>query len=297
MEIIHYFAKRGKINELRKKLKEDPDSLEVIDKDGWTPLFYAASAKRKAAVRLLLRFGADTAWSDIEQKNIIEIAKHNGKHNSVSRYIKSKIGLSEAEKIEIETTFRGFAKTAFRKAKQSDKKLLVLLGESHGVFRVYQVEKIILKVLSEFGLSHIGLEDNDVKTCLAPIDLYAKNKLKMKLHAIDHPDRETVSNLERDIFMSTQINKSASDSAVIVGGKHLKGLLERIDLNTYHVLPLNLSGCYKNNLKDSSSESQFSYDKQKVIQLRGSIFTDAKAVSAKWNEKAKTVKTKKVKPK
>lgn len=287
MELIHYFAKRGKINELRKKIKEDPDSLEIIDEDGWTPLFYAASAKRKAAVRMLLRFGADTSWSDIEQKNIIEIAKGKGKHNSISRYIKSKIGLTDSEKIAIEQTFRAFAKTAFFKAKESNKKLLVLLGESHGVFRVYQVEKIILKVLSELGLSHIGLEDNDVKTCLAPIDLYAKNTLKMKLQAIDHPDRETVSNLERDKFMSAQLNKTTTNRVVIVGGKHLKGLLERIDLNAYHVLPLNLSGCYKNHVKDASVESQFSHDKQQVIQLRGSIFTDTKSVSAKWNDKGK----------
>ncbi len=283
MSLIHYFAKNGKINELRKKLRQNPEQLEAIDDNAWTPLFYAANALNKKSVRFLLNNGADTLWSDLYQRSVVEIAKFKGKHTTVSRYLKKKIGFTESEKEAIETAIKSILKTEHHKACSSNKKLLVLLGESHGVYKIYQIQKIILKLLVKQGILRICLEDDDVTTSLAPIDLFAR-KLAMKLYAIDkHPDRENVASSERDIIMAKELNQLARSCVAIVGAKHLKGLLERVDLNQYHVLPINLSSCVKNDYIDNSVESAFSYDKNNVIQLRGCVFTDSKKISSKWN--------------
>lgn len=288
MSLIHFLAKYGKINALRNRIKSHPQELEWIDKRGWTPFFHAARSGKKSAVRLLLKLGADTTWSDIQQRNVVEIAKRNNKHNRISRYLRKKIGLSQSEKSVIRSQLTGILTKEFHRAKSLNKKLLVLLGELHGVFKIQQIQEIILTILSSLGMNHLCVEADDVTEYLVPIDHFAKHQLKFNLHAVDvFHNREHGSDIQRESVMADEINKLAKDAVYIVGNKHLKGLKTKIDLNTYHVLPLNLAGALDKFYPDKSSESQFAYDKKEVIQFKGCILTDANSVSAKWNTQPK----------
>ncbi|MGD9592043.1 MAG: ankyrin repeat domain-containing protein [Candidatus Berkiella sp.] len=288
MSLIHFLAKYGKINALRNRINSHPQELEWIDKRGWTPIFHAARSGKKSALRLLLKLGADTTWSDIQQRNVVEIAKRNNKHNRISRYLRKKIGLSQSEKSVIRSQLTGILTKEFHRAKSLNKKLLVLLGELHGVFKIQQIQEIILAILSSLGMNHLCVEADDVTEYLVPIDHFAKHHLKFNLHAVDlFPNREHGSDIQRERVMADEINKLAKDAVYIVGNKHLMGLKTKIDLNTYHVLPLNLAGALDKFYPDKSSESQFAYDKKEVIQFKGCILTDANSVSAKWNPQPK----------
>lgn len=279
---IHTLAKSGKVNQLRKVLRSEPETLEALTKRGWTPLFYAANAQQLNAVKLLFKKGARGEWVDAKQKNVVMIAKENAKHTPTSKYIKSKIGLSEEEKESFKWQFRGIVKKAYQRAITQNKKLLVLLGEAHGFYACYQIEKIFLTVLSEFNIKHFGVENVDISHANHPIDRYAKNKLKMKLHALDI---ESQSISKRDSAMSLNINKLNKHSVVIVGADHLRGILPLIDYEKYHVVPFSLSGAISWDISTKTKRASFSRDKQYVVQVKNRALTDATKVSDYWNKK------------
>jgi len=58
-EDIHEAAKKGDIEGIQKILNENPESLDVLDKNGFTPLHWAVIFGKKAMIELLIEKGAD----------------------------------------------------------------------------------------------------------------------------------------------------------------------------------------------------------------------------------------------
>ncbi len=285
---IHFAAKHGDLARLRKILKKNPHKIETFDSDGWTPLFYAACSQQKAATRYLLKRGARYDITDNGQSNIIDYAKQNGKHTRVSRFLKKHIGLNQTILAGFATSFRGILEKELLIARENNKKILVMLGEDHGHYQTYQLEKVMLKVANEFGLGTLFTESPTANASDFPIDSIAKHKLGMTIVGVDKCSRKYKPTLEqRNRIMAQEINRINKDGVLITGSNHLYGLLEqqetKIDLQKYHAIPINLSSVVVMGYKDESPESLFSNASSKVIQIRSHHFTDAKRVSEKWN--------------
>ncbi|MBS0287303.1 MAG: hypothetical protein JSR17_08410 [Proteobacteria bacterium] len=284
MRNIHYWAKRGKINLLRKALTSDPAKIEDIDQKAWTPLFYAAHFQQRSAVHFLLKQGADPEAIDVDQSNVVQVTKVKGKHTKTSRYLKRKIGFTDIEKKSLSLTIQGMLLAEHKKAQSQNKKLLVVLGEFHGIFKIYQLEKMFVKCLCDIGVKSVYVENETLEDANFPIDLYATKKMGATLIPIDKcKDRENAALDQRDEVMTCEINKANRTGLVMVGSKHLRGILNRVDLTKYHVVPFCLAGCMERTYEDASPASLFSRDTKQVVQIKKTIFSDAKRVSARWN--------------
>ena len=56
----HYAAGAGNVTELQQLIQTQPQNINQTDKDGFTPLHYAAYEGREAAIEILLDNGANT---------------------------------------------------------------------------------------------------------------------------------------------------------------------------------------------------------------------------------------------
>lgn len=61
---IHHMAKKGDVKRIKLLLKQEPQSVNLKDRFGWTPLQMAALHSRREVVRLLLQRGAQVNWAD-----------------------------------------------------------------------------------------------------------------------------------------------------------------------------------------------------------------------------------------
>jgi hypothetical protein len=283
----HYCAKKGDIYRLEEILKDDPEQLDTIDCNGWTPLFYAAYYQKLKAVKLLFEEGADLTQVDIYQRHILHYAKKDMRPTAVSKYLKENISLSQDILENLALEFRAIIEKELMIARVSGKKILILLGELHGSYQVYQLEKEILKVLKEKGISVLLAELPSAKH-LKSIEKKAQDSYKMNIIAIDkHPKRNNRASIEeRNEVMAEEVNQLDQDAAFITGSEHLEGLLQQelIDRSKYHVVPFNLSSLISTPKSNMSIESTFAFDVNSVIQIRDNTFTDRKRVSDKWNE-------------
>ena len=61
---LHEASKQGQIYIIKILVKEDITYLDLIDKNGMTPLHYAAVFKQREAYNFLLEQGANDKWVD-----------------------------------------------------------------------------------------------------------------------------------------------------------------------------------------------------------------------------------------
>jgi hypothetical protein len=209
-------------------------------------------------------------------------------HSPVSKYLKKKIALAKDTLDALAFEFQAIIEKEQIIASRSDKKILILLGELHGDYQGYQLEKELLKTVKAKGIFTLLCELPSVKF-LHSIEKKARDSFKMNLIAVDkHPKRNNGASVkERNEVIAQEINQIEQDAVFITGIEHLYGLLQEetslIDRSKYHIVPFNLSSLFCEPTSNMSIESTCSFDANSFIQIRSNTFTDSRRVSEKWN--------------
>lgn len=248
---LHLAAMSGDIVKLEALLKSEPESIDVLDSRNNSALHYAALFQQRKAVKFLLQKGAQIDRVNNDCLNLVDLAKKEGKHTALSRYIQNKIKFSQESLDAVRRDIEVLLKEALKQAREQNKKILILLGETHNTYKIQQVEKIILTIAKDLGITTLLSEHNDLKEQGVGVFEFAVKNLKMDVIGVDnHKDRERDPYSEkgmrnRNIVMAKDAAKINQDAIMIVGSAHLEGLLEeecsQIDSEQFHILPIDLS--------------------------------------------------------
>jgi len=87
IKMVNQIIEDKKLNIL-KFLIDHKLNLEMENKDGWTPLFYAVSFPRPVMVEALLKYGANINHKNIKNQNIFEFNKIKNYQSNPSIYRK-----------------------------------------------------------------------------------------------------------------------------------------------------------------------------------------------------------------
>jgi hypothetical protein len=268
---LHHAAATGNIKGIKAALHYGIDEL---DEEGRSPLLYAARAKQKAAIDFLLKMGADPYISDNDEQNIITFTKRNFRHTKLSRYVKQKIGFSKDALTHFAKKWQQLFKTCLDIAKRNQKKLVILLGEKHGDYRLYQLEKKLLASIAQLGIKHLFVEcEKDDDWILDEYrDMTKKIKPGMNIIGVDnHPQKVTASVNKRNGYMKEGITAVAEHGVLITGVNHLYGLAKKrqtkLSAKQFEIIPVNLTALFDEEMQDEK-ESKYAFDKEKVLQLR-----------------------------
>ncbi|MGE3318761.1 MAG: ankyrin repeat domain-containing protein [Candidatus Berkiella sp.] len=266
---LHKAANRGDL----KKIKANITHIEVEDAEQRTAILHAAKGRKKRALDYLLLKGADPYVSDQYSQNIIDYTKRNFHHTELSRYLKSKIGIARDKLQAFKEFYQKFFAEQLAIAKKRRKKLIVLLGEIHGDYRIYQLEKKLLTALSELGIRHLFAETRqDSKEML---DSYQRMMKKMpepmNIHGVDnHPQRETANLNQRNQYIRKGIEEVKQHGVMITGTHHLYGLVSRrntqLDNKKFHIVAMNLSAAFEQR-SSVEKEEKFAFNRKKVVQV------------------------------
>lgn len=246
--------------------------INVVDSRGLTPLHYAVMGRHRKAIVFLLSKGADPYAVDDNQRNIINHAKRKNRHTPLSRFLKSKIGLSKERLLASISPLLSIFKAKLAAAKMHNKKLMILLGEYHGDYRLYQIEKMLLAHLSDMGIKHLFVETNKKSTLIKDeyVPMINKWSQRMTIHGVDnHPEREVASLNERNAVIREGVTAVQQDGVMITGLCHLYGLTKakatRLSRHQFVVIPVNLGACL-GNVSSQRTEEKFAYESKKVVQ-------------------------------
>lgn len=247
------------------KLIISDKNINARDFFGNTPLFYAKNAE---TIDHLLTHKADPYIRNQEEQDVITYMRAWKRDLRLINYLKSRIGFSHKTLDEFFKKIEALTKKELSAAIKNDKKLLMIVGEVHHFFPIYQVEKMILKSGSELGINSLLLEFNQElveKVLAAAADVscahacklmrHARSKLAMSVEGIDKYYQQGFGKKDyakelRDSGMQEEILKRNEHAIVFIGTAHLNGLLcvkesritERnfIDKEKYHIVPINL---------------------------------------------------------
>ncbi len=294
MTPLHQAVLNGDILIAGALLKRGAD-VNVRDYSGDSATEMAVRSENQDMVNLLLSFKPKLDTNYSSQQNIVEIAKQAMKHTPLSKDLKKQIEVPKKILYSIEEIFRKQLLNELTVAKQSNKKVLIMLGEIHGDFKIYQVEKMMIRVARELGFSTLFVEA-PLEFAEVPIEIKAREKYGMELVPVDtHPDKEKVSVQERNKYISKEISAKNKEGLLITGSDHLYGLLAdrktAIDSNQFHIIPFNLSSLIERQL--DTDEARFSSDKSCVIQVVESAvcFSPIKPVIDRWNKSSKAAQS------
>ncbi|MBN9289432.1 MAG: hypothetical protein BGO43_10530 [Gammaproteobacteria bacterium 39-13] len=274
---LHDAASQGDIVKLEAILNQNPESIEALDSRGLSPLCYAAALQQHGAFRFLLQRGAkiDRVINDGTCSNLIDLAKKEDCHTPLSKYIQNRIRLSRRYLDEVSYELETLLKKELKMARSRNKKLLILLGETHNTYKINQIEKIIFKIAKDLGITTVLGEYNDANEEAICI-LKTAETLGMEIIGVDnHKDRDKDPFSEkgmrnRNIIMARDAARINQDAVMIVGSSHLEGLLEeessQIDLDQFHVVPMNLSSLVPIIVDE---EDTFAYDASYILQFSG----------------------------
>ncbi len=275
LDVVKFLVRRGA-------------NLNLAHNEGWNPLHQAAYNQHKAVVVYLIENGADPHLVTKGQLSIVNAAElKTGASTPLSEYLKRQIGFSRRELVLLGENFRTFFEDQIKLAKKNGKKVLFVLGETHGNYRIFQLQQHLLPILKNLGIT-IYLDEHSASfETDYPIVLLAKNKLGMKVVPIDnHRDREKVSVDERNIVMVKEILKLNKDAVFVPGVGHLKGFIQnpnsKIDNKRFHIVPVSLALVNKS-FQANTLEEKFASSPKNVIQVVGTSLSDPKPVMAKWN--------------
>jgi hypothetical protein len=284
---IHKAAAAGDIVKIQQILSKDSTKLNVVDDNGWSPLYWAAYNQHQHVVEYLLDNGAETELAVEGQFNLIDCTELENGPTPLSAYLKERIGFSSKELDKIVQSFQSLVEEQLSIAKLSNKNILIMFAELHGNYKIYQLQKKLLSILNNLGIN-IYLDESHVKDeSQYPIVVYAKNRRGMTVIPVDnHPLREQVSVQERNVVMAKEISSVDQHAFLVTGAEHVYGFFaqenSQIDRNKFHIVPINLTSIVTS-YQSASPEIFFVKDPRNVIQIENSAFTQSKKVIEKWN--------------
>lgn len=278
-------------------LLEHGASLTALNDDNFPPLFTATSNGLIEVVKFLIEKGANPhTVLDKKQENIIDIAKKNLLHTPISRMLKRLVDFNKATAFKLSTTFKQLIDLAKNMAQS--KKIIFIIGESHGNYRIQRAEKILLKQAQAYGVRTVCVEQPASHYQLAiqghPLIRWIAKKTQFKIECIDNyrsSEDSNKFNVEssgigfRDFGMSEAITTLNQSSVVIVGQGHLKGLTykpaTKLDNKQFFLVPLNFLPLMKEHRYSSSNWK----DRIDYIQVdeQGIDLNDAKKVLIRAN--------------
>lgn len=272
-------------------LTHDAD-IEIRDINGNTPLLRAVATGNQSITDRLLARGADPDVSNDDQIGIVELAKTTNKHSPFSKHLKHMVGLSDIEVSRIQDAFEALLQNELLNADAQHKMPLLILGELHGKFKIYQIEKAMLQVAKKYGFETLYTEKPNEEFSVMPIEHKAKDTLNMSIIPVDtHPNRLAASVAERNVYIAAGISQANKPGVLITGSDHLKGLLKdaksKIDTDKYYLIPINL-GKLSNVKGEPSPENSFAQNPSNVVQIQKDhgCFTSINIVNAQWNKSA-----------
>lgn len=275
-------------------LLESGANIDIKDDARVTPLFLAVENQRLEIVHFLLERNA-SLYNESSQLNIVERAKIpiGGNHTPLSKLLKRRMELNKDYLESLFLAFKLMLKHELEIAKKLNKKILILLGESHGQYNLYQLEKIILKAMHEVGITTLYAEAPNQEFINSSVYFFLKkviekNKYNVNFKPTDtHPQRGAVSTYERNVYIKNEIVAENKDGVLICGADHMQSLLEegdaKIPHEQYHVIPINLSSIIQDIFP-----IEFARDASNVIQVlpnKDNCFSDIESVINRWNNR------------
>lgn len=283
-EKIKQAAINGDLHILKSFFENDPTLINMKCDSDYTALYYAAINWQFEVLDYLLDKGASIQLEN--QLNIIQILKEP-KYKQMRQYIKDKRGFDKATLAVLTQKIKEILEKEYLEAKARNKNFLVIMGESHGNFKNYQIERQVLLLLSELGIKVLYNElpaGREAEFRNQSRDFCIK-KLNMENISVDnHPLRDHGATIEeRNEVMALEILKHNEHGVLITGAFHLQGLLENDLSKTYfHIVPFNL--IYLDVL--SSVSNDFLINCENVINVFEDRLTLSKPVIERWNENA-----------
>lgn len=296
---LEEIIKQGDLPRLKRLVAKEPELVFAYSEPlSMTPLFYAVEYQQLSIAKYLLSCGANPRWVNMRHFNLVEFSRKNGAHTPLSRLFKSKLQLNQNTQNQLLSGIRKILQYEIASAKRANKKIMILLGEAHGNYVTYEVEKLFLKAAKELGVSDLFYEFPKQFHLDKPITRFAQHKLRMNIHKIDnHPRRDDASTQERNVVMVNEITNQNQHGVAIVGTSHLKGMLEKgnslFDTRQFHIVPFNLCELAKqqyspyNETAQKSAEMIFAEDSTKVIQVNIQKLSDPTQVVKRWNTNKK----------
>lgn len=269
---LHLAAAKGDIKRIDEILSSNSFLLCIPDSKSSIPLFYAVKNGHIDTAKHLLSKGSPYDWVNSEQQNLVDIAKKNGKDTPLSLFLEKQIALSESETDLIVKPFKEILEKEYAIAKKLNKKIVILLGEIHGVYSIRELEKQLLKVAKDIGINQFVIELPSGLSYKYPIELAAE-KLGMTVSRVDtHIYRQDATLDQRNIEMTTKVKQLEQDCVMLVGARHLKGIVNKKSVKLppekFHVIPFNLGPIAADGIYGFiATESHFIDQKENVIQV------------------------------
>ncbi len=270
---LHKKCYAGDIEAIKEILnnKDLLDALRGIDSkdgEGKTPLMHAVLGENSDAIDLLLSYNANPFMQSNVGFCAITYAELDGSQTELSIKLRKICDFSTEQKYKFEGQINHLIEKSLMQ--KENRNILFVLGETHDYYQIDQFENILLDCLAKYGINTLFYENDEEHTHQCVVPKAAKEK-GFNVIAVDvHPNRANETISERNKVMSQKVNATNSSGILIVGSAHLKGLLsladEEIDINKYHIIPLNLSPLSPENTTDGM-HSIFSNDKNKIIQV------------------------------
>ena len=288
---IHLAAGRGDVKKIEEILLKDPHQLILWDINKESPLFYAAKSGHEIAVKLLIDRGAWYEWSNTQQKNLVDVAK-SSKNPALVAYLEKRIAVPDKVNEMITKSFKDILEKEWATAKKLNKKLMVILGEVHGIFSIRELEKQFLKIAKDIGINHLMYELPSINGGLkSDVETYAQG-INLTVNRVDnHVYRHDASLGQRNLVMTTKVRLLDQDCVMIVGAKHLKGIVSiksvKLPPEKFHVVPFNLAPIAANGtyglIVALNKDKMYIDDDNNIIQVSHAGVSKHDAVITKFN--------------
>lgn len=285
---LHLAAARGDIKRIDEILTKCYYLQFIPDENFCIPLFYAVKNGHEDTVKHLLNKGAPFDWVNTNQQNLVDIAKINGKDTPLSLFLEKHITLSDSESELLVKSFKEILEKEYAVAKKLNKKIVIILGEIHGVYSIREAEKQFLKVAKEVGINRFVIELPTEFSYKHPVELAAE-KLGMTVSRVDtHVYRKDATIDQRNIKMTTKVKQAENDCIMLVGARHLKGIVNKKSVKLppekFHVIPFNLSSIAADGIYSFiDRKGDFVDQKENVIQVSRKGITETAVVINKVN--------------
>lgn len=227
-----------------------------------SPIAYASYIGNQEAVELLIALGADVNRLYTGNPNAIQLASHYNRDNIVKLLQGAGASIYDANPMGSDLFLEVFHRLYelinknLIEARKGNKRLLIVLGETHRLLESFVCEYICMVICRDLGIKDMFIEIdyerleslNEKKWDTHWLTLMesAKN-LSMDIIPIDTFESSpysapysTQALNNRDIEMCSHLNSHYTSGVVIVGAAHLKGITakNRLNFRHYNTLPI-----------------------------------------------------------